>query len=225
MNDKVLKEQLAYYRARAENYDESVKGIGCGAVQPLDIEANEEWMRIVKALHALPPADDVLELACGTGIWTQELMRISGSITALDGSPEMIEINRAKLGEIGIEYRCIDLFEWEPEKQYDLVFFAFWLSHVPPSHLSSFLDKVARATKAGGRIFMLDEPASERNISGANVKGLYQRRTLHNGRSFRIVKVYYDPHEIELKLLKLGFKKDSSMIGKSFFCLCFSCSM
>jgi len=225
MNDKVLKEQLVYYRTRAEDYDESVKGIGCGAVQPVDVEANEEWMRIVKALHALAPADDVLELACGTGIWTQELKRISGSITALDGSPEMIQINRTKVGEMSIEYQCVDLFEWEPDKQYDLVFFAFWLSHVPPSHLSSFLGKVARATKPGGRVFMLDEPASERNISGANVKGLYQRRRLHDGRSFQIVKVYYDPQEIELELLKLGFEKDSSMIGTSFFYLCVSRSM
>lgn len=222
MNDKVLKEQLAYYRARAEDYDESVKGIGCAVTQPLDVEANEEWRHIVKELNALAPVDNVLELACGTGIWTQELMHISRSITALDGSPEMIQINRAKVEEMSIEYKCVDLFEWEPDKQYDLVFFAFWLSHVPPSHLSSFLNKVAWATKPGGRVFMIDEPKSERNISGVNVEGLYQQRTLRDGRSFRIVKVYYDPQEIELELLKQGFKKDSSMIGKSFFYSCVS---
>jgi|SoiMethySBSTD1v2_1073268.scaffolds.fasta_scaffold5413427_1 hypothetical protein len=32
---------------------------------------------MVKELRALTPVDHVLELACGTGIWTQELMRIS----------------------------------------------------------------------------------------------------------------------------------------------------
>jgi demethylmenaquinone methyltransferase/2-methoxy-6-polyprenyl-1,4-benzoquinol methylase len=216
--DNVLKEQLAYYRARAREYDESLQGIGSTSNPALD-EANQEWLHIVNALHALSPVDEALELACGTGIWTQELMTISHSITAIDGSPEMIEINRAKHSNGTVEYQYIDLFKWEPEKQYDLVFFAFWLSHVPPTHLSTFLNKVARATKPGGRVFIVDEPKSEGNISGANVEGLYQQRTLHDGTSFRIVKVYYDPREIELELVKQGFKTESSIIGRTFFYL------
>ena len=147
---------------------------------------------------------------------------MSCSITALDGSPEMIAVNRLKAGTTAIEYKSVDLFHWEPEKQYDLVFFAFWLSHVPPALLSGFLSKVARATKPGGRVFLIDEPKSVQNISGPNVAGLYQQRTLNDGRSFQIVKVYYHPQELERELLKQGFKKDSSLIGKAFFYLCLS---
>jgi demethylmenaquinone methyltransferase/2-methoxy-6-polyprenyl-1,4-benzoquinol methylase len=161
-------------------------------------------------------------LACGTGIWTRQLRSISRSVTAIDGAPEMIEINRVKSGTEGIEYQCVDLFQWEPEKQYDLVFFAFWLSHVPPSLLSTFLNKVFAATKPGGRVFIVDEPKSDNNVSGPNVEGLYQERTLQDGRSFRIVKVYYEPQEVEWELLKQGFKKDSSLVGTSFFYLCAS---
>jgi demethylmenaquinone methyltransferase/2-methoxy-6-polyprenyl-1,4-benzoquinol methylase len=219
--DDVLNEQLAYYRARAREYDESVRGIGASsAAVPEYEEANREWLQIVHALRVLTLVDDVLELACGTGIWTQELTNISHSIIAIDGSPEMIEINRTKHGSARVEYQCMDLFEWKPEKQYDLVFFAFWLSHVPPDRLSSFLGKVARATKPGGKVFIVDEPKSDRNISGPNVNSLYQHRTLQDGRSFRIVKAYYDPKKIERELLKRGFQNDSSMIGKSFFYLC-----
>lgn len=218
--DDVLKEQLAYYRAHAGEYDESVQGIGDARTEATEYEAaNQEWLQIVQALQSLGPVDDVLELACGTGIWTQELIQIGRRITAIDGSPEMIEINRAKHGSV-IEYQRADLFTWEPEKQYDLVFFAFWLSHVPPSRLSGFLSKVARATKPGGGVFLVDEPESDHNISGSNVEGLYQHRTLRNGRSFRIVKVYYDPRELEGELLKRGFQKHSMVLGKSFFSLC-----
>jgi 2-polyprenyl-3-methyl-5-hydroxy-6-metoxy-1,4-benzoquinol methylase len=221
--DNVLREQLAYYRARAKEYDASIQGIGSADKTLPDYEeANQEWMDIVKALRALAPAGDVLELACGTGVWTQQLITISHSIVAIDGSPEMIEVNRAKLGETAIKYQCIDLFKWEPQKQYDLVFFAFWLSHVPPSHLSNFLNKVARATKPGGRVFIVDEPKGDSNISGSNTKGLYQQRTLSDGSSFQIVKVYYDPGEIELEFLKYGFKQEASMRGRSFFYLCIS---
>jgi demethylmenaquinone methyltransferase/2-methoxy-6-polyprenyl-1,4-benzoquinol methylase len=217
--DDVLKEQLTYYNARAREYDQSLQEVDTSAEYQ---EANQELQNILSALHALGPVNDVLELACGTGIWTQELVTISKSITAIDGSPEMIEINRAKTGTAVIDYQCVDLFSWEPETQYDLVFFAFWLSHVPPSHLSEFLGTVTRATKPGGRVFIVDEPKSENNISGPNLEGLYQQRMLSDGRSFRIVKVYYDPQEIERELEKQGFEKESSMIGKSFFTLCLS---
>lgn len=221
--DDVLREQLSYYNARAREYDESLQGVsGASLTQPEYEEANQEWQHIVSALHALGPVADVLELACGTGIWTRELMSISRSVTAIDGSSEMIEINRAKNGRAAIEYQRVDLFQWEPDKQYDLVFFAFWLSHVPPAHLSNFFSKLIRATKPGGRVFMVDEPKSDRNISGPNTENLYQERTLNDGRSFRIVKVYYDPREVERELEKQGFKKESSMIRRTFFYVCLS---
>jgi demethylmenaquinone methyltransferase/2-methoxy-6-polyprenyl-1,4-benzoquinol methylase len=219
--EDVLKEQLTYYNARAREYDESLQGVGSSnAAQAEFEEANQEWLHIVNALHILGPVEDVLELACGTGIWTQELMTIGASITAIDGSWEMIEINRAKSGAAAIDYECVDLFNWEPKRQYDLVFFAFWLSHVPPSHLPEFLSKVARTTKPGGRVFIVDEPRSDSNISGPNIEDLYQERTLNDGRTFRIVKVYHDPQEIARELEKQGFKKESSMIGRIFFYLC-----
>lgn len=218
--DDVLREQLTYYDARAREYDESIQGIdGAGSPQPEYDDANQEWLQIVTALRGLSPVDEALELACGTGIWTRQLKSISRSVTAIDGAPEMIEINQAKPDMEAIEYQCVDLFQWEPEKQFDLVFFAFWLSHVPPSHLSTFLKKVYRATKPGGRVFIVDEPKSDSNISGPNVEDLYQQRTLQDGRSFRIVKVYYEPQEIESELLKQGFKKDSFMVGRAFFYL------
>ena len=223
MAKDVLLEQLAYYKARAREYEESLHGFfPFNEPIPGQEQANQEWMHIAGSLRALGPVNETLELACGTGIWTRELLTISQSITALDGSPEMIEINRTKTGAAAIDYQCVDLFQWEPQKQYDLVFFSFWLSHIPPVHLSNFLGKVVRATKPGGHIFVVDEPRSQRNISGPNMEGQYQQRTLKNGRKFRIVKVYYDPLEIELDLLKQGFKKDSSMIGGSFFYLCAS---
>lgn len=214
MDDRVLREQSEYYQARAGEYDESLRGIGPGE------QANEEWLQIVSGLRALKPVEEVLELACGTGIWTQELVKIGRSVTALDGSTEMIAINRSKTAGTAIEYQCIDLFQWDPETQYDLVFFAFWLSHVPPAHLGDFLNKVARATRPGGRVFIVDEPQSDRNISGPNVDGVYQQRTLNDGRSFQIVKVYYDPQEIERHFLGQGFKQDSSVLGSVFFSLC-----
>ena len=43
----------------------------------------------------------------------------------------MININRAKLQSGRVDYQRVDLFAWQPRRQYDMVFFGFWLSHVP----------------------------------------------------------------------------------------------
>ncbi len=135
----------------------------------------------------------------------------------LDGSPEMLAINRAKLADPRVQYQCIDLFSWEPEREYDLVFFAFWLCHVPPELLAAFLDKVDRAVRPGGHVFIVDEPAGGRNLSGPSEAGMYQRRTLEDGRAFNIVKVYYDPLTIQGELGKRGFTPGELGVGEYFF--------
>lgn len=219
MSDDILREQLAYYRARAQEYDESVQQTGRFAppeppTQPID----DEWATLIDVLHALPHCDAVLELACGTGIWTKELLHVGDRITALDGAPEMLEINRAKVASPRVQYETVDLFTWQPSHAYDLVFFAFWLSHVPPDHLGEFLDKVAGAVRPGGRVFIVDEPAGGSRLSGGT-EADRQTRTLHDGRRFQIVKVYFDPLDIQEQLRQRGFDQFESRVGDYFFYL------
>lgn len=107
----------------------------------------------------------------------------------------------------------------ELKQHYGLVFFAFWLSHVPPTQLRSFLNKVLQSTKTGGRDFIVDEPKGGIQLSGANEGGVYQQRTLQDGRNFEIVKVYYDPHHIQAELQECGFQIEAIMAGSAFFYL------
>lgn len=219
MSDDILREQLAYYRARAQEYDESVQQTGRFATpEPQDQQIDTEWAQIVNALHSLPPRSNVLELACGTGIWTQALLPVSKSITALDGAPEMLEVNQAKVNSPKVQYEQVNLFDWQPDREYDLVFFGFWISHVPNEHLDTFLDKVTRAVKPGGRVFIVDEPAGGKELSGA-VDEDRQTRTLLDGRNFQIIKIYYDPALIQEHLQKRGFGSFEVMVGDYFFYL------
>lgn len=218
MKSDILREQLDYYRARAQEYDESLQLTGRFAQPgPADDGLAREWTHAAQALLALGKVERALELACGTGLWTRELLQIAGTVTALDGAPEMIEASRAKLNNPRVSYGCVELFEWEPQEAYDLVFFAFWLSHVPPDRLDPFLEKVSRAVRPGGRVFIVDEPAGGEQLSGPTSEGQYQTRALHDGRTFRIIKVYYDPHAIGKKLERLGFKQIEAQRGAYFF--------
>lgn len=213
MTDDILQEQIAYYRARSGEYDDWFyrrNRYDHGA------ELNRQWFdeaAVVRAaLHDLGHVESALELACGTGIWTQELAALADHVTALDASEEVMAINRAKLQSDKVEYRQVDLFAWQPERQYDLVFFGFWLSHVPPQRLAPFLATVSRTLRPGGRLFMVDsrkEPTSSATDTPLREDGdIYQTRKLSDGSAFTIVKIFYEPDALSAALNTVGISAD-----------------
>ena len=64
----------------------------------------------------LAPCEQALELACGTGIWTRPLLTVARHILAVDASPEMLALNRAKVADARVRYQLADLFTWEAER-------------------------------------------------------------------------------------------------------------
>jgi ubiquinone/menaquinone biosynthesis C-methylase UbiE len=220
MEDDILREQIAYYRARAQTYDEEI--LGSRFFDASDEEAGHREGELAIAAHILArmgPFDRVLELACGTGIWTRILGKIGREVTAVDAAPEMLEITRRKLGSEHIRFQQADLFHWDPGEEYDLVFFASWLSHVPPAALDLFLDRVRRAVAPGGLLAIVDEYAPTEEDRLVAKGDTYATRPLRDGRTFTIVKVFYDLAFLEDKLNRLGFEVETQRVGDSFFFL------
>ncbi|KAF3889767.1 MULTISPECIES: class I SAM-dependent DNA methyltransferase [Nostocales] len=221
MTDSILQEQIAYYSARANEYDEWFYRIGR---YDRGEELNQRWFNeagvIRNALYQIGNVERVLELACGTGIWTQELLKIGQKITALDASSEVIAIARSKIGAANVEYQQIDLFNWEPNTEYDLVFFSFWLSHVPPNLVDSFLKKVYKATHRGGQIFIVDSrfesTSTAKNHVLENDGNIYINRKLNDDQEFKIVKIFYSPEQLRGKLIQAGFEVDVKVTDNYF---------
>jgi SAM-dependent methyltransferase len=215
VNDRLLEGQLAYYRARAAEYDEWFLRKGQYDRGP---EKNRRWFselaQVRRELDRFGPTGEVLELACGTGLWTVELARRAAGITAVDASPEVLDINRARLQEAGsgtpVSYVLADLFDWSPEKAYDVVFLGFWLSHVPPGRFAAFWELVKSALRPGGRAFFVDslraETLAEKERLGRDPRGHTTLRRLNDGREFRIVKIFYDPADLEARLANMGWR-------------------
>ncbi len=161
-----------------------------------------------------------MELACGTGLWTQRLAAHADHVTAIDSSPEAIEIARERVGEAPVTYTQADLFAWEPERRYDVCFFAFWLSHVPEERFASFWEKVGRALKPGGSVFFLDSAPSE--YASAVDHKLQARgeqtmlRRLADGREYRIVKHWFRPAELQERIAALGWRVEVTMTSEFF---------
>jgi ubiquinone/menaquinone biosynthesis C-methylase UbiE len=161
------------------------------------------------ALERFDPAGDVLELACGTGLWTQRLTPRAGSVTAIDGSPEMIELCRARVNDPCVQYVQADLFAWEPDRTYDVCFFGFWLSHVPEDRFEAFWEKVRRVVGPKGRVFFIDSLRSKK-ASAVDHKLPDQAeetmlRRLTDGREYRIVKRFHEPEPLQQRLTELGW--------------------
>ncbi|HEX2621514.1 MAG TPA: class I SAM-dependent methyltransferase [Phototrophicaceae bacterium] len=208
----ILEQQAAYYRARAAEYDEWFYRVGRydkgGSLNQLWFD---EAAQLRSALHSLPLLDTALELACGTGIWTQELLKVATHITALDASPEMLTLNQAKLNASDrVNYAQADLFQWQPDGEYDLVFFSFWLSHVPPDLLDQFLAKVYQAVKPGGYLFLIDSRRESTSTAHdhtlPNEGDIYQERKLNDGSNFMIVKIFYTVVPLQQALERTGFE-------------------
>ena len=147
-----IREQLDYYRARAVEYDQWWLRQGrYNRGTTLNARWFAEAAQVSAALSAFRPAGRVLELACGTGIWSEQLLPFASHLTAVDGSPEMLAINAARLRSPGVRYVEANLFEWQPTDRFDTVFFGFWLSHVPPERFADFWSLVGSCLSPGGR--------------------------------------------------------------------------
>ncbi len=211
----LLREQTEYYKARASEYDEWFYRQGR---YDRGAELNRHWYTEVEtlrnALGKFKPAGEVLELACGTGIWTCELLKYASMVTAVDAAAEMLATNRQKTGANNVNYVHANLFDWKPDRKYDVVFFAFWLSHVPPERFKAFWKLVAAALKPNGRFFLIDSlyestsTARDHQLEGRQSTSVTRR--LNDGREFRIVKVFYNPAELAAKLTSLGWRSTIS---------------
>ncbi len=203
----IVLEQLTYYRARAAEYDEWF--LRRGRYDRGD-EHRRLWFDEVAAVEAAlidaHPAGDILELACGTGLWTRHLEPKAASLLAVDASPEVIALNRARLRSSRVEYVQADLFRWVPTARYDFVFFGFWLSHVPPEQFEPFWNLVKTALRPKGTVFFVDSRATPESTAPdqtIEMSGVVERR-LNDGRTFRIVKIFYEPSTLIRRLGSLG---------------------
>ena len=213
MDDDLLAEQRAFYRARAPKYDEWWQGRGrYGRGEKEAREWHRQVATVEATLASFEATGDVLELAGGTGWWTERLARTAGRLTVVDASPEALALNRERVGRSNVDYVIADLFSWRPERSFDVVFFSFWLSHVPRSRFSAFWTLVRTCLAPGGRVFLIDNRST--TTPGVPGKDPYvveygpdlHRRRLDDGSEYRVVKVMYEPDQLKVLLETEGWQ-------------------
>ncbi len=203
-DDKLIAGQIAYYRARAGEFDG-------GHHHPTP--------ELARSLSAFKPHGRVLEIACGTGIWTAEILRHPvDALLCIDSAPEMLAIHESRIDDARVRRECRDLFRWEPEEVFDAVVFGFWLSHVPPSRFADFWAVLQRALTPHGRVYFVDDDhraeSTEQLVEGSSVPMVL--RTLADNSVHVAIKSFHEPGALAAQLSGLGWRADVRSVGDRF---------
>lgn len=195
VGDDLLAEQVAYYRRRAREYDVTAFA---------DLDAGRA--RITRIVAALRPAGNVLEIACGTGLWTGALAGAATAVTAIDAAPEAIDIARGRVTAAHVRFEVADVFTWAAAARFDTVFFAFWLSHVPASRFEQFWRQLQGLVAGHGRVLFVDEHPDVRGKEAYEAgSSEIIHRQLADGSQHRLVKVFVHPGQLRARLRQLGW--------------------
>lgn len=186
-----------YYAARAAEYDRIY----------LKPERQGDLRRIEAWLPPLFAGSTVLEIACGTGYWTQFLAPVATRMVALDAAVETLRIARSRVASEKVEFVAGDAYALPlQDRKYQGAFAGFWFSHVPKSRVREFLLGLHAAMEPGATVVLLDNlfvegsssPVSERDEQG----NTYQVRRLDDGTTHRVLKNF--PSEEELRAVTEG---------------------
>jgi demethylmenaquinone methyltransferase/2-methoxy-6-polyprenyl-1,4-benzoquinol methylase len=203
-----------YYARRAAEYERVYR-------RP---ERQADLRRLERVVTEAFPAEDVLEVACGTGYWTQFVARSARSIVATDVSREVLD--RARDKDFGA---CdVSLFEADAylldgvSGAYSAGFAGFWWSHIPQDRTADFIRALHRHLRPDAPVVLMDNSfveGSSTPISRTDAHGnTYQIRHLADGSRHEILKNF--PGEQDLRTSLAPWAHDVEFVSLTSYWLC-----
>ena len=201
--DQSAQDMQTYYSARASYYDA--------------VYLKPERQADIQFLSAYLPAQfagrNVLEIACGTGYWTQHIAPVTRCMLATDGNADPLSFARQRPGTAHISFQVADAFALENiSSEFDAAFAGLWFSHVLKQDQQRFLNGLHSRLQPGARVIMIDNNASQLQdfpITETDADGnTFQHRDLRDGSVHRILKNF--PTEAELYALVASCATDIS---------------
>ena len=208
MNEDIIK----YYELRASEYEEVY-------AKP---ERQADLLKLSSLLQKIFKDQSLIEIACGTGYWTERIAKTACAITATDINASVIEIAKKKdYHACIVEFMLLDIFEPiinTDQLAQDNLFGGFIWSHIKLSSLPLFLTQIHKLVKPGGKVVMVDNryvPESNRPITHTDQEGnTYQTRQLADGSNHLVLKNFpgdmdliqlVKPMVYDLEILRLDY--------------------
>jgi SAM-dependent methyltransferase len=173
-----------YYARRAREYE--------AIYEKAERQDELAWLRT--RLPTLYRGRRVLEVACGTGYWTQFIAMEAAHVTACDINEPVLEIAREKpIPKDKVTFLKADAFALKGVPgACDAAFAGFWWSHMVKADLGRFVEGLANKLAPGSLVGVLDNrhvegsstPLSRRDAQG----NTYQKRSLQTGETHEVLK-------------------------------------
>jgi SAM-dependent methyltransferase len=148
----------------------------------------------------------VLEIACGTGYWTQYIAPLARAVCAIDSSQETLDVARTKNLAAGrVRFLLADAMNLPQDLGiFDACFCGFWWSHIPRRSASAFVVSLHRFLAPGAKVLLLDNlyvEGSSTPLYRQSPEGdTYQLRELADGSRFEVLKNFPDEDELRAHL-------------------------
>lgn len=204
---------VEYYAARAAEYEKIYQ----------KSERQKDLAVLKKRLQEELAGENILEIACGTGYWTQLAAQSANSILATDISKEALQIARMKdYPKRNVIFEKRDLFQLAGlTGRFTAGLAAFWWSHLKKSEIVGFLRNFHEALSPNAKVVFMDNdyvPGSSLPIGRTDEEGnTYQSRTLEDGSEYEVLKNF--PKEAELRQAVDGQAKDIRFLNLTYYWL------
>lgn len=204
------KDLVKYYKDRAMEYEKIY-------AKP---ERQEDLKEASALLQELFRGNAVLEIACGTGYWTEQIAKTANSVIATDINDAVIEISKQKdYGNANVSFEVADIYKLGAAKKNESLFGGFIWSHIPLQGLDRFIDTVNNLVTPGGLVVMMDNmyvEGSNHLITQTDEQGnTYQMRKLEDGTTHLVLKNF--PSETYLKEKLKGKATDIKVINLPYY--------
>lgn len=186
MNILQMKQDLvAYYHQRAKEYDKVY----------LNPEEQGDLLESAKIFEELFFQKTVLEIACGTGYWTERMAKTASLVWATDINENLIEIARNRMTSGNVTFEVADMYKLAPAEKFEGLFGGFIWSHILLQDLDDFVNKITNLVRPYGVIAFIDSKPVEgthhdrKRITHTDEKGnTYQTRNLEDGTEHLVLK-------------------------------------
>jgi demethylmenaquinone methyltransferase/2-methoxy-6-polyprenyl-1,4-benzoquinol methylase len=193
--DEPIREMYDYYQARVPYHDKYMNYSG-----------NREMDRLlgplIKRIDPIIRDRDILEIACGTGNWTQVLSRRARTVLATDAIEGYLSLARKKhYARDNVTFRVADAYALgKLDTGFTAAFAADWWSHLPKSGVGRFLDGLHGRLAPGANVVFIDmlrNPELDRSFSHIDGEGNeIHGRLLPDGKKYRVIKNFPSREEL-----------------------------
>ena len=188
-----------YYRERAPVYDRVY-------TYP---ERQDNLRFLEKYVSDQFSGKNVLEIAAGTGYWTQFISQRANSVLATDVTAEALDQIRARITRCLVETRVVDAYSMDNvQGRFSGAFAGLWFSHVPLERRREWLITLHRYLDSGAVVFLLDNSSAQCErlpLTHTDDQGnTYQERETDTGERYLVLKNFSEESELMALTADLG---------------------